>query len=171
MESEWMGRYRPLVAALIRQTNIAISDLSVKHDIGNGIYLNNNEWQILEYIVEHRNDDDRMIYISQRLAIPQSTFSKVVKKLVAAKLVERYQMANNRKNIILKPTELGIDLYNENVKKIVAQRFAVFFKPLESLSDEALAAFTQALDALSDEIESSEGLDDPEKRIELIKLD
>ncbi len=155
MDSEWMGRYRPLVAAVIRQTNIAIKDFTSRHDIGEGIILNNNEWQTLEYIVEHREDDERMSIISENLSIPQSSFSKIVQRLVRYKLVERYRMSNNKKNIILKPTDLGVDLYRRNVEEVVAPRFEGFFHALEQLSDSDLAVVTKAFEIFNHDIEST----------------
>ena len=155
MDSEWMGRYRPLVAAVIRQTNIAIKDISSKHDIGEGIRLNNNEWQTMEYIVEHRDDEEKMNTICERLSIPQSSFSKIVKRLVEYGLVERHTTANNKKNIILKPTELAVRLYRKNVDEVVAGRFAGFFEKLEPLDDDTLAVITEAIEAFNNDIEST----------------
>ena len=55
MDSEWMGRYRNLVAALVQHSNIVMKASSEKAEVSRGIFLNPNEWQILEYLVEHRD--------------------------------------------------------------------------------------------------------------------
>lgn len=154
MESEWMGRYRPLVAEMVRHTNIIAKEAPVRHEVSEGIFLNNNEWQVLEYIVEHRFDDDRMIYISEKLSIPQSTFSKIIKNLVSLGLAEKYQMSNNKKNIIVKPTDKGLKTYLENVNKTVGNHFSGFFSKLERFSDEDIAAFTEAIRTLNTDLET-----------------
>ncbi len=104
---EWMGRYRPLVAALVQHVN-SVSKNGVALFVYEDIYLTPNEWQVLEYIVEHREDDEHMTNMISSLAIPQSSFSRIQKKLCSMGLIERYQMTDNKKNIILKPTELAL---------------------------------------------------------------
>lgn len=81
MDFMWMGRYRALVSELMRFSNVAVKDSTEKHDIGDGILINNVEWQILEYIVEHNSDEEKMILISDKLGIPQASFSKAAKNL------------------------------------------------------------------------------------------
>jgi len=145
---DWMGRYRQLVAAIVQHTNIAKNN-GAKNHIYKDIYLSPNEWQVLEYIVEHRNDDERMIFVSDRLGIPQSSFSKIVKSLHAADLVERYKSTDNNKNIILKPTELAITAHAYHTDYSYTQIFKPFFDSLEGFSDEELARFTDAMTLLN----------------------
>ena len=117
MESDWMGRYREIVAAVVLHGNVVIRTQADVADIGDGILLRHQQWQILEYIVENRDKIFSMNDISYRLNIPQSTFSKTVKLLCEHGLVEKYQAVNNRKNIILRPTDRGRELYTENSEK------------------------------------------------------
>ncbi len=125
-----------------------------------GVMLTTLEWQILEYIVEHRFDDDRMIHISESLEIPQSTFSRTVKYLCAEGLVEKYQMSNNKKNIILKPSEKGIELYKTAYTSIIPQGFEQLFGALESLSDKDLE--TVALHVFNDKLNEDTSSKAPE---------
>lgn len=148
-ETKWMGRYRGFIGELVRHSNITSKALSIKADM-DGIMMTPAEWQVLEYVVEHRYDDDRMIHISDTLEIPQSTFSRTVKTLCAEGLIEKYQMSNNRKNIILKPSERGLEFYKSNYKKIIPEGFKQFFASLESISDEDLETVTNALRILND---------------------
>ena len=100
MDTEWMGRYRGLVASLVRHDNVAIRTQTNKKNIGDNIWLNDQQWQILEYLIENRDKIFNMNEVSYRLDIPQSTFSKTIKLLCEKGLVEKYQAVNNRKNII-----------------------------------------------------------------------
>jgi len=168
METSWMGRYRGFVAELVRHSNITAKSASVKSDMG-GVMLTMQEWQILEYIVEHRLDDDRMIHISEALEIPQSTFSRTVKMLCAEGLVDKYQMSNNRKNIILKPTARGIELYNKAFKSIIPVGFEQLFRALDPVSDEDLETVTRALREFNDNLNKDFGDHQPEHT--LIKME
>lgn len=65
-----MGRYRPLVAALVRHTNIVQRTFSKRAPLTEGISLTAQEWQVFEYILEHQEDDSCMNCISEQLGIP-----------------------------------------------------------------------------------------------------
>lgn len=149
MNIDWMGRYRPLVAALVRHANIVQRNLSKKTVLTNEISLNSQEWQVFEYIIEHMDDDAHMNLISDRLGIPQSTFSKTVKALCGYDLVEKYQTTRNRKNIILRPSEKGLKLYQIHASGVVSNNFESFFKALDCIADEDIEQFTFALDKLN----------------------
>ena len=96
MGTEWMGRYRPLVAALVRHSNINQRVSAVYVPVAGDICLRSQEWQVFEYILEHMDDDHHMNMISERLGIPQSTFSKIIKILCGYGLVDKYQTTDNR---------------------------------------------------------------------------
>ena len=149
MKTEWMGRYRPLVAALVQHSNAASRSMGIKKEYPDGVSLTSTEWQVLEYIVEHETDDDCMLFISERLSLPQSTFSKAVKALCAAGLVDKYHMLSNRKNIILKPTKKGAEVYEERAKMISEKNFKAFFAALEDVSDKDLETVVNAINILN----------------------
>lgn len=145
MDSEWMGRYRNLVAALVQHSNIVMKASSEKAEVSRGIFLNPNEWQILEYLVEHRDHTFSMIDISRFLGIPQSSFSKLVKTLQEYNLAEKYMAENNRKNVIIRPTEKAVEIYKKRNEEATKGLFQAFFEALDPLSDEAIDQFTKAL--------------------------
>ena len=166
MESDWMGRYREIVAAVVLHGNVVIRTQADVADIGDGILLRHQQWQILEYIVENRDKIFSMNDISYRLNIPQSTFSKTVKLLCEHGLVEKYQAVNNRKNIILRPTDRGRELYTENSEKRVKQTFEGFFEALSGVSDEDLHAVAKAIETLDNAM-----LPERRQEIEVVKLE
>ena len=166
MTTEWMGRYREILAALVLHGNVVLRAHSIAIDIGDGIFLNHQQWQILEYIVEHRDELFNMIDISYHLNIPQSTFSKTVKLLHGYGLVEKYQAVNNRKNIILRPTEKGLRLYQSISQKEAMGILQGFFDALKNVTDEDLHAMAKAIEALDNEL-----LPERKEEIELIKLE
>ena len=99
--------------------------------------------------VEHETDDDCMLFISERLSLPQSTFSKAVKALCAAGLVDKYHMLSNRKNIILKPTKRGAEVYEVRARMLYEKTFKAFFEALESVDDDTLAVVAEAIGVLN----------------------
>lgn len=149
MKTDWMGRYRPLVAALVRHSNGVVRGQGSRREYPEGVCLSSTEWQVLEYIVEHENDDYCMIFISERLGIPQSSFSKAVKTLSSMGLVDRYQMINNKKNVILKPSKLGSEVYEKRAQMIYEKNFKPFFTALDSVDDETLNVVVEALNILN----------------------
>lgn len=149
MSTDWMGRYRPLVAALVRHSNITQRIAGTRSPLAGGMQLSSQEWQVFEYILEHQNDDAHMNRISERLGIPQSSFSKIVKTLCGYGLVDKYQLAGNRKNIILRPSAKGCSVYSAHSSQVMAETFACFFDALDSLDDEDIAQFAKALDRLN----------------------
>ena len=163
--TEWMGRYRPLVAQLVRHSNVVQRASTRRTPLAEGIALTPPEGQVFEYILEHQEDDACMNCISERLGLAQSTFSKITKYLCELGLVDKYQAESNRKNIILRPSELGIELYARHSADIDREMFGSFFEALSSLGDEQLAQFTAALETLNRTIARREDKSEPVRLI------
>ena len=139
-----MGRYRELVRALVYYANSTSRSANAVRK-GNGRYgLNQNEYQILEYICEFEDENRIMTDISRDTGILQSVVTKSTKRLVELKLVERYHIPGNRKSIILKPTALGKEVYLEYAAEVQSV-FQEFFRALETADERELSLFEQAV--------------------------
>ena len=136
--TDWMGRYRELVAAIVQHTNVVSKSNTMRRCFYEGIYMNSNEWQVMEYIIEHRDDDEKMTRMSETLGIPQSSFSKIVKSLVTMGLVERFRNVDNKKDIILKPTALAVKVYEFHAEQSYRETFKPFFDALEGTVAKAI---------------------------------
>lgn len=169
MDNEWMGRYRPLVAALVRHVNV-ISKLNedFRIEIGDGVSIDRLSWQIIEYFVEHSDNTYNMIDISMKLGIPQSSFSKKVKQLKEYGFLDRFIAEGNKKEIFIRPTEKAIRFYKQNTLDHVSKHFLPFFEKLDRFSDEDIAAFTEALEVLTASCEAKE---QQPQRLKYIKLE
>lgn len=169
MDNEWMGRYRPLVAALVRHVNV-ISKLNedFRIEIGDGVSIDRLSWQIIEYFVEHSDNTYNMIDISMKLGIPQSSFSKKVKQLKEYGFLDRFIAEGNKKEIFIRPTEKAIRFYKQNTIDHVSKHFFPFFEKLDRFSDEDIAAFTEALEVLTASCEAKE---QQPQRLKYIKLE
>ena len=147
---QWMGRYRPLVEAIVKHANMCSKMMQTRIEIEEGIILSALEWQVLEYVIEHEEDDMMMSHISYQLGIAQSTFSKIIKKLDNLGLVDRYQKIGNKKNIIIKPSPKGIKVYSDYSATINNESFARFFSILDPLPDETIDTLVDAFAVLTD---------------------
>ena len=150
MELSWMGRYRELVRALVYYSNS--SNKSVIASARGGQYdMSQHEYQILEYICEFENENRIMADIARDLGIAPSNVTKGTKNLLQRGFVEKYRLGTNRKNIILKPTEIGRKAYIDSYSLRIAPVFTEFFRTLDGFSEEDLACFERAVRSLSNE--------------------
>ena len=168
MATTWMGRYRRLVEELVRHRNHYVRAVNSKTEENGDVSISVLEWEMLEYIIEHDGEDFSMIRISEKLAIPQSSFSKFTRTLCGYGLREKYRMVGNRKNIILRPTQKGIDFYNERVKDLMENVFGPFFKALDPLSDADVDRVADAITHLNTGFVASDTKSQPG---ELVKLE
>lgn len=162
-----MGRYRPFTAALVLHCNVLNKVIGQKNVIADGISLNPQDWQIMEAVIEHKEEYWSMVEIARSLGIPQSTFSRAVKSLQDYNLIEKYKASTNKKSIILRPTEYALKIYAEQMKSqdSVIKRFETFFKDLDSISDEDLKTFTDALNSFTQNLASYSN------NMELVKME
>lgn len=150
MYTEWMGRYRGVIAALVRHGNVVARTLSDKvYHEKYDFYLGQQEWQTLEYLLEHSEDLNHMAQISNQLGMSTSSFSKNVSVLVKYGLVEKYKMEDNRKNIILRISDKGRAFYDEYAQQAVIPMFGKLLGALSTLSDEQLDALAEGIWSLS----------------------
>ena len=144
--TEWMGRYRMLVQLLTQNANqsVTFAKLSAKRAPSGGTSCP-QEWQVLEYIIEHEDDAENMRQISDMLGIPKSSLTKYTKHLCELGFLRRYHADGNRKNIILRATDEGKAHYNFVAENMMRPLFDLFFAELDSIPQEYLDRFVEAL--------------------------
>ena len=97
-----MGRYRPLIRAIVRNRNLFARAVNTKtENTGGDTSLTIQEWIVLEYVIENEDKEDSMVYIAERLGLAPSSFSKITHALCKSGLLAKYQMVGNKKNIIV----------------------------------------------------------------------
>lgn len=169
MELSWMGRYRELVRALVYYSNSSNRSLFTSNRNHSADDLSMHEYQILEYICEFEDDNRIMADISRDTGIAQSIITKATKHLIALGMVERYRIGNNRKSIVLRPTETGRAKYLEIALGAVAPAFSSFFEALQGFDKEALSQFGDAIRMLGTDW-AKVGVE-PEESPTLIKIE
>lgn len=152
MQLEWQGRYRRLVAALTKHTNVVSRALIMRRDMGDGTMLSSQEFQILENIIEHENETRIMLDIAQSCGIAQSSVTKATKQLFSYGLIARFRIDGNKKSVILRPTEKGKAFYDNFRDNEAIDIFSDFFKQLEPLSDEQLLLVCKALEDFNNKL-------------------
>lgn len=143
--TEWMGRYRPLVQLLVQNANQSVRFVTEKRTPPPGACSCSQEWQVLEFIIEHEDSEDNMRCIADMLGIAKSSLTKYTRNLCQLGYVKRYRTSNNRKNIILRATEEGRAHYSENVEKMMRPLWDRFFEELDGIPQEYLDQFVEAL--------------------------
>ena len=114
---QWMGRYRPLVEQIVKHSHEAGRAMFRRFEFRDGIRLSAVEWQVLEYVYEHE-EDEKMVHIYEHIGLAQSNFSKSVKLLCSYGLIEKYHKSTNRKNVIIRITDAGRALYDDAIENV-----------------------------------------------------
>lgn len=137
MKLEWMGQYRDLIASLFRFGN-AYSQVTKQQTVGEKVRFGPYEVQIMEYILEYGDQNPNMAWYAAKLGVDRSTFSKYAKKLVQKGLVEKYHMSGNKKNIILRLSDLGNEEYEKYIKVAEDTWFTEFFTMLQQMPESSI---------------------------------
>ena len=146
MKLAWMGEYRELVEKLIRYCNRYAAVYKEEKDHGLAVPFSYAQIQVVEYLLENEELNQNMSTIASRLGINLSTFSKLVNKLTGKGLLEKYYLEGNRKNIVIRVSPMGRELYEAYSIKILEQHFAPMFGALEGMPKDCVKQLAQALD-------------------------
>ena len=147
MMLEWMGRNREFIRLLMKYMNL-FSNYNGKIPSNSGVSLNAQQWQTLECIIEYEDENRNMFFMANQIGVPKSTFSKNVKLLVDSGLVDRYQQSDNRKDIILKPSDKGREYYKIHSNIIFIKGWKIPFSVLDKLSDENMLVMEEFMSTM-----------------------
>jgi len=145
MNLDWLGKYRRFVGSLYRSAN-AYSQLCKKETLGDSVKISPYEVQIMECIMENENQYRNMKWYAQQLGLSPSTYSKYVKKLVEKKMLEKYHVVGNKKDIILQVSELGLEEYQKYADHALKKWFSPLFEKLDELPPEQIEKMREILE-------------------------
>lgn len=145
MHLDWMGEYRDVVESLIRYCNVYAGNYKKERTYGTEVSFSCAQIQVLEYLLENEELNQNMSCIAARLGITLSTFSKVVNKLEAKGLLEKYYLEGNKKNIVIRVSELGRKVYETYSEEILRTHFSKMFDVLKEIPGEYLPVIARAL--------------------------
>jgi len=145
MKLEWMGEYRDFLEKLIHYCNVYASVCKQERTHGTQVPFSFEQIQIVEYLLENEERCQNMSSIALRLGITFSTFSKMVTKLEEKGLLEKCYLEGNRKNIVIRVSKLGREVYAAYVEEILRSHFGRMFQALDQIPPEYIARFAEAL--------------------------
>lgn len=145
MALTWLGKYEGFVAGLVEFGNAYARNYDVERNYNTPVEFSASEVQILEYILQNEDRSLNMAETATRLGIPQSTFSKTIKRIVKKGLLEKYQISNNRKEIIIRVSDYGKEVYKAYCEYAYNALFRRVFEILDEIPEEYVAKFTQIL--------------------------
>lgn len=142
MKLEWMDEYRDVVEQLIKYANRYAAVYTKEWCMGTEIPISYAQIQVIEYLLENEELNQNMSEIAGRLGISNSAFSKLVVKLEAKGLLEKFHTSINKKDVIVRVTDYGHGIYQQYVAYIYSWHFSKMFEagkriPREYLPDVA----------------------------------
>ena len=170
MKLEWLGEYRDFVEKMIKFGNAYASRYQKERYFGSEIHFSPSQLQTMEYILESEDKNQNMAEIAARLGISPSAFSKNVKIMIGKGLLEKYHMAGNRKNVIVKVSPLGKEVYLAYSQYAMEHRFREIFELLDEIPRDYVDKFTNLVDCWADWTPKDRP-DGPEKPVTLIKIE
>lgn len=150
MKLEWMGNHRTLVEKIIKYGNAYSNTYKLQRSYGTDVMFSASQIQTLEYILEAEDKEEKMSEMAARLGVSRSTFSKNVKNLTEKGLLEKYHLSGNRKDIYVKPSAKGREVYAEYTAFVRELCFDEIFQYADNISATDQDNFIRILDKLAD---------------------
>lgn len=151
MRLEWLGKYGDFVEKLVHYGNAYAQNYNTERSFGVGASFSASEIQTLEYILTNQDKNQNMAEMAYYLGIPASTFSKNVNKMMKKGLVEKYHISTNRKEIILRVSDFGKDVYEQYSRFAYERLYKDVFSVLDQVPAEYVEKFTQILKLCAEE--------------------
>lgn len=145
MKLEWMGEYRDLVEKLIRYCNRYAQCYTIEQNFDTPVDFSFAQLQVMEYILENEERRENMAAIAARLGVAPSAFSKNVKKMMNKGLLEKFHPSGNRKDIIIRASDLGREVYCQYSRRMLDHGFGRAFRILDEIPREYIEKFTLVL--------------------------
>lgn len=152
MELQWKGRHRSLIEKMIRYGNAYAYTFRKQRSFGTDTSFSASQIQTLEYILEAEDSDEKMTEMAARLGVSKATFSKNVKSLVDKGLLEKFHCEGNQKNIYVKPTTRGREVYQEYTKFICENLFDKILDMANQVPQEYLKVMEDMLDYFAERL-------------------
>ncbi len=150
MKLDWMGNHRALIEKIIKYGNAYSNTYKLQRSYGTDVMFSAAQIQTLEYILEAEDQEEKMSEMASRLGVSRSTFSKNVKNLMEKGLLEKYHLSGNRKDIYVKPSAKGREVYARYTAFVRELCFDEIFKYADTISEADKESFTRIMDVLAD---------------------
>lgn len=170
MSLDWMGNNRNFVEKLVKFGNAYASSYRKEFSYNTSFSFSAAQIQVLEYIFENEEKHQNMQEISKRLGISKSAFSKNVQRMVNKGLLEKYHTSENKKDIIVKATKTGKEVYTQYAQYAYENFFKEIFSILEEIPDQYIEKMETILD-LASQSNSEKTKQKKQKEVRLIPVE
>jgi len=150
MNLDWMREHRVMLEKIIKFGNAYTSGVYTKRNFGTDEEFSPSQIQTFEYILDCEDRNENMTEMAKTLGISKSTFSKNVSYLLKRGMLEKYRLANNHKEIFVKPTLKGKEIYSKYVDFVLKACFNEMFQIADDIADEDKERFVKILDVFAD---------------------
>lgn len=150
MKLDWMGDHRELVEKIIKYGNAYSNTYKLQRSYGTDITFSAAQIQTLEYILEAEDQEEKMSEMAARLGVSRSTFSKNVKNLTEKGLLEKYHLSGNRKDIYVKPSAKGREVYTKYTAFVQELCFDDIFRVADQITEADKKSFIRIMDLFAD---------------------
>ncbi|WFA88025.1 MarR family winged helix-turn-helix transcriptional regulator [Paenibacillus amylolyticus] len=150
MKLDWMGDHRELIEKIIKYGNAYSNTYNLQRSYGTDMMFSASQIQTLEYILEAEDKEEKMSEMAARLGVSRSTFSKNVKNLTEKGLLEKFHLSGNRKDIYVKPSEKGREVYAKYTEFVRELCFDEIFKYADQISEADKQNFVRIMDLFAD---------------------
>ena len=151
MGLDWLGSHEYFISKLMKFGNAYALNYSTERDLGLGVSFSASELQTLEYIMVNEERCLKMAEMANSLGIPPSTFSKNINKMVKKKLLDKYHMSNNRKEIIVRVSDYGKNVYRQYCIIVKEKLYDRLFEMLDQIPTEYEIAAADVIDLIAEE--------------------
>ena len=167
MELTWMGKYRTFVEMLIKYGNSYAQSYNTEGDYGISAVFSPSQLQVLEYIWKMK----KKIRIWQKLPPAWYYAQRIFQKCEeddAEGTFGKYHTSENRKNVIIRVSELGRKVYEEYTQFAYRRVYKEIFEILDTVPEEYVEKFTHILEISARETQVKRLT---QKEVTLIKID
>ena len=149
MSLEWMGQHRDLVEKFIRLFNTYARQYSKSYALeGTSIRTSSAQIQTLEYIIE-ADGTKKMSEIATKIGVTRATFSNNVRKLIELGYLEKSHDGTNHKDIYVRATSKGLQVYHEYSEFIYQIWFRDMFELIDTIPEKYIQVFKEVLDGFT----------------------
>jgi DNA-binding MarR family transcriptional regulator len=150
MKLDWMQNHRVMVEKMIKYGNAYAVGYTKQRNFGTSEEFSPSQIQTFEYILESEDRNEKMSEMAVRLGVSRSTFSKNVKTLMEKGMLEKFRRVGNRKDIFVKPTDKGREIYTTYVNFVNEVCFKEMFRIADEISVEDRDRFIKLLDIFAE---------------------
>lgn len=151
MTLDWLGKHEYFISKLMKFGNAYALNYSTERDLGLGVSFSASELQTLEYILINEDRYLKMAEMAAQLGITTSTFSKNINKMVKKRLLDKYHMSNNKKEVIVRVSDYGKEIYREYCTIVKEKIYDQVFMILDQIPAEYETAAADVIDLIAKE--------------------